>query len=127
MKEEDRILKEIGKENPFTVPENYFDDACKEIVGRLPEKEFLPAETPSAWEKIRPWLYMAAMFVAILLPIRFMMERTSPASGEGIPANEYGALSVDECIDYAILNQAIAMDDYSFYEYMDEEYEENND
>ncbi len=126
MKEEDNILKEIGKGNPFTVPGNYFDDVCKEITGKLPEKAFIPAEKPSTWGKVRPWLYMAAMFVAILLPIRFMMERTSHAGNGSVLPDDETVLSVDECIDYAILDQLIAMDDYSFYEYMDEEFNDNN-
>ncbi len=39
MKEEDNILKKIGKENVFHVPEGYFENLTSEVMSRLPEKE----------------------------------------------------------------------------------------
>ena len=39
MKEEDKIQKKIGTENPFRVPEGYFENLTSEVMNRLPEKE----------------------------------------------------------------------------------------
>ena len=39
MKEEDYMLKKIGTENAFHVPEGYFENLTSEIMNRLPEKE----------------------------------------------------------------------------------------
>ena len=43
MKEEDKILKKIGTENPFRVPDGYFENLTSEVMNRLPEKEKLTA------------------------------------------------------------------------------------
>ena len=69
MKEEDKIQKKIGTENPFRVPEGYFENLTSEVMNRLPEKEKLIAvqTEPTMWQKVRPWLYMTAMFIGCLL------------------------------------------------------------
>ena len=48
MKEEDKILKKIGTENPFRVPDGYFENLTSEVMNRLPEKE-----TPAIIKKKR--------------------------------------------------------------------------
>jgi len=40
MKTNSKKLEEIRKENPFRVPENYFEHFNQEIMNRLPEKDF---------------------------------------------------------------------------------------
>ena len=40
MKEEDELLKKCGTKNPFMVPEGYFDNFSKELMNKLPEKDF---------------------------------------------------------------------------------------
>lgn len=118
MKEEDKLMKKYGTKNPFTVPDNYFDNLTNEIMEKLPEKKEIPMEEKetSTWIKIRPWLYMAAMFIAILLPIRYMINSTS-SDQTAITAtnNEYEHLS-DEYID-AIMDHSM-MDDYTLYQYL---------
>ena len=118
MKEEDKLMKKYGTKNPFTVPDNYFDNLTNEIMEKLPEKKENPMEEKdtSTWMKIRPWLYMAAMFIAILLPIRYMINSTS-SDQTAITAtnNEYEQLS-DEYID-AIMDHSM-MDDYTLYQYL---------
>ena len=39
MKEEDTLLKKLGKENSFKVPEGYFENLTSEVMNKLPEKE----------------------------------------------------------------------------------------
>lgn len=39
IKEEENILRRFGKEEPFTVPEGYFDDLTERIMDVLPKKE----------------------------------------------------------------------------------------
>ncbi len=111
MKEEDFIRQQAGKENPFKAPEGYFEDFTARLMQQLPEREATtePVHAPTSWQKIKPWLYMAAMFIAILLPIRFMMEHTEQET-------EY----TEEYLEYAILDNS-GMDDYSFYQYMNAE------
>lgn len=122
MKEEDQIIKTAGSGNPFTVPEGYFENLTEKIMEQLPPKEeAMPEKTPGVWDKIRPWLYMAAMFIAILLPIRFMIQHTRTTGTTTLAAKgtDEGS-SIDEFIDYAILDHTM-MDDYTLYQYIMED------
>ena len=81
MKEEDKILKKIGTENPFRVPDGYFENLTSEVMNRLPEKEKLTAvqTEPTIWQKVRPWLYMTAMFIGAALIIRVASSEHTPS------------------------------------------------
>ena len=39
MKEEKELFQKIGKENPFKVPEGYFENLTQQVMERLPEKD----------------------------------------------------------------------------------------
>lgn len=76
MKEEDNILKKAGTENPFKVPENYFEELTSKIMQDLPEQPAaVQSETHevSRWEKVKPLLYLAATFVGIAFIIQSAM------------------------------------------------------
>ena len=73
MKEEDNILEKVGKKNSFKVPEGYFENLTSEVMGKLPEKEgpaFEEVKQPTMWIRMKPLLYMAAMFIGAALIIR---------------------------------------------------------
>ncbi len=73
-------LKEIDKtKNPFKVPENYFAQFNEEIMNRLPEKEIIVPEPVSMWDRAKPWVYLAAMFVGLYITINFLVK--TPGSG----------------------------------------------
>lgn len=66
-------LEEIqNKKSPFKVPENYFAQFNEEIMNRLPEKEVVTPQPVPMWSKVRPWVYMAAMFVGLYISINFL-------------------------------------------------------
>ncbi len=116
MKEEDKILKKISRENPFRVPEGYFDSFASEMMSRLPEKENLSTvnKEPTTWEKVRPWLYMAAMFIGAALIIRVA------SSSHAVDA-ETLANTEDEEVEMEYIHMAVEnamMDDYSLYVYL---------
>lgn len=54
-------LKEIGTELPFSVPENYFEDFAANMEAQITIKP-IPMRKAFA-----PWMYMAAMFVGVLV------------------------------------------------------------
>jgi len=54
-------LEEIGKELPFSVPENYFDQFASKLEEQIGLKH-----TPDR-KIMKPWMYMAAMFVGVLM------------------------------------------------------------
>lgn len=115
MKEEDKILKKVGKENPFRVPDGYFENLTSEVMSRLPEKE-KPAilqKEPTMWERVRPWVYMTAMFIGAALIIRV-------ASSDRTPVEERIA-NDDTDVEMEYINTVLdnsMMDDYSLYVYL---------
>ena len=73
MKSHFNKLEEIDRNrNPFTVPDNYFARFNEEMMNHLPEKKIVPPRTVSLWEKAKPWVYMAAMFVGLYLTIQYL-------------------------------------------------------
>ena len=74
MGKEDNILKKVGTQNPFRVPEHYFDNFAEELMSKLPEKEPLSLSAePTLWQRIKPWVYMTAMFCGIMLSVRIFV------------------------------------------------------
>lgn len=81
-------LESIGKaQNPFKVPDDYFARFNEEIMNRLPEKETAKPQTVSLWDKVKPWVYMAAMFAGLYVAINFVTRGRDDA---GIAQNETG-------------------------------------
>ncbi len=69
MKNEEKKLDQLKGKNPFTVPEGYMENLTTQIMSQLPEKEIQPKEATkiNMMTRMRPWLYMAAVFVGLLL------------------------------------------------------------
>lgn len=117
MKEEDELLKRCGTKNPFTVPDNYFENFSKELMDKLPEKE-QPATSMeiTMWQRVKPWVYMAAMFCGLMFTVRVVV---------GPPKQDTPLFSAAETEEFsdeyveAILDHSM-MDDYSFYQYLTE-------
>lgn len=121
MKEEDKLLKKIGTENPFRVPEGYFEGFTSDLMSRLPEKEKTDVHRePTTWEKVRPWLYMAAMFIGAALIIRVASPGETVSGGQ-----QQQQIAADESdIEMEYIRTAIEntmMDDYSLYVYLSDE------
>lgn len=60
-KKEKISLNEIGRELPFTVPENYFEDFATQLIASTSEQRV------PVIKMLRPWFYMVGMFAGILL------------------------------------------------------------
>lgn len=120
MKEEDILMKKLGKENPFKVPEGYFENLTSEVMNKLPEKEKVSFEEEhiSIWTRVKPFLYLAAMFVGAALIIQVASSDHKSAAVDDVAVVEMvdtEAIS-DEMLDVA-LDRAM-LDDYSLYVYL---------
>lgn len=118
MKEEDNILKKAGKENVFRVPDGYFENLTSEVMSRLPEKEkpvFITKE-PTKWEKMKPWLYMAAMFAGAAMIIRVASADRTPADSMMAKDDAETEIVSDEYISTVLDNSML--NDYSLYVYL---------
>lgn len=117
MKDDKELMARCGKESPFRTPDGYFELFHKQLMSSLPEMEVPQAAEPvriSLYAKIKPWLYMAAMFVSTIFVIQTLMyvqERCLPA--------EYTILAEDIYTEEADLFMSSSLyDEYALYSYL---------
>ncbi len=111
------LLKKYGKKNPFTVPEGYFQDFSEKLMEQLPEKEVMPEPEIRMWDRIKPWVYMAAMFVGLMFTVRAFVGEQPSSQSTNMEIGNYTEIP-DEYLD-PIVNQTM-MDDYELYQYLTE-------
>ncbi len=86
MKTEHNILEKVGGKTGYTVPDNYFDSVRSKIMENLPEYQEKKPEKLSMWNKVQPYIYMAAMFAGIWCMMKmFHMMSTSDLSLDNPP------------------------------------------
>ena len=74
MGKEENILRKVGTKPPFRVPEHYFENFTLELMSKLPEQESMqPVLELTLWQRVKPWVYMAAMFCGIMLSVRIFV------------------------------------------------------
>ena len=113
MKSHFNKLAEIDrKRNPFKVPDNYFARLNEEIMNHLPEKEIVPPQTVSLWEKVKPWVYMAAMFVGLYITIQFLTKQAD----NGNVASRQSVVQIQESYW-----STVQVTEEEFYEYLEEQ------
>ena len=92
METKKQTLADISKEVPFKVPENYFAQFNESIMAKLPEKEAPVIRKITLWEKSKPFVYMAAMFLGLFFTIKILITSTDPN-----PSNQNTAsISIEE-------------------------------
>ena len=108
MKEEDELLKKYGTQNPFTVPEGYFENFSK--------KEYPPTApaTITTWQRIKPWVYMAAMFCGLMFTVRVVVgppKQDTPIF-TAAETEQFSDEYIETILDHSML------DDYALYQYL---------
>lgn len=76
MKDEKDLMAQCGKEHPFKVPEGYFEQFHEQLMKGLPANDVTTTEAPTPvtlMTRIKPWIYMAAMFVGIVFMVQGLM------------------------------------------------------
>lgn len=108
MKENRKILDEIGGKSGFTVPEDYFKNLSTRITEQLPEREAPKIEIVTPWQRLRPYIYMAAMFAGIWLMVQVFVAPAVEAEQELTAATE----QEEELDEYMLYS----MDEYTVFE-----------
>jgi hypothetical protein len=121
MKEEKLLLEKMGRHEPFTVPDGYFDSLTERVMSRLPEKEAPAEKEYTLWERVKPWVYMTAMFMGLMCSMRLWIERPEEPTVPALTASD-AALFTDE--EMELITDRSMMDDYALYQYLSEETEE---
>lgn len=112
-KNENDILPGLGDRNPgFKVPEGYFESFSAKMMEQLPERRIEPEKQATLWQRVRPWLYMAAMFggiwcmMYVFTSLRDSNPNLNPAVAEAFQHDQF----VD---DFVLTND---FNEYDLYE-----------
>lgn len=75
MRDDRELTTRCGKKASFKAPEGYFEHFHEQLMTNLPE--LTPAHAPATkvtlTERIKPWIYMAAMFVGTIFAVQALM------------------------------------------------------
>lgn len=110
-------LDELKGKNPFKTPYGYMEGLTDQIMNRLPEVPYKEVPKISLLDRVRPWLYMAAVFVGLLLLFRGFIslqppENNQPATNE---PSYYTTVSTE-------VLQIDSEEDREYLEYLESEY-----
>ncbi len=109
MKQDNDILNKIGRKTGYKVPDGYFEQFAARMTEQLPEREIPQPEEPSLWQRVKPYIYMAAMFAGIWLMVRVFVQPQVEKSDELTASTEIE----DEIIDDYMIS---SIDDYTIFE-----------
>ena len=123
MEEENRILKKVGTRNPFKTPEGYFEGFTQELMDKLPEKELISYQEPTLWQRVKPWIYMTAMFCGIMLSVKIFVGNPQK---EEIPGISH--IDADEITDeeWGIIIDQSKIDSYTLYQLLTDNEPDND-
>ena len=87
MKPEDKLKQKFGQDPGFRVPDGYFDDVFAKISASLPEREVAKPAPMTRWQRIKPYVYLAAMFAGIWCMMKMfnLMASTDTSSFDSNP------------------------------------------
>lgn len=109
MRENDSIEKIIGKENPFKVPEGYFEGLTQNVMQNIKTHEIQKKKNR------RFKIYRATAAIAIILVIAGVSLYTINAHQEKVIAEEQSQY-MEQALDYAMISND------EIYSYLAEEY-----
>lgn len=116
-------LSQIKKENPFRVPNHYFDDFQARLQMKIEaEKEVVPVRKNPVIQFLKPALGLAASFALIFMLVYWPLKTFSPKIAENKTENssasekeEYLSMveNIDENSFYALLYEPSKKVDFS--------------
>lgn len=127
MKEEQDIIRKCGKDTPFKVPEGYFEDFTRNLMAQLPTKEDAKAEEEepviTLWQRVKPLLYMAAMFIGMIVCVRVVLNEQPNDTADNIgniTAFDFNLSDFEQMSDEELASvvEYTMMDNYTLYQYL---------
>ena len=113
--EEKYLIEKVGRENPFRVPEGYFDTLSSQIMAKVEAEGVAPRDIKTAKEKraktlwLRPVLYAAASVCALFISVVAYQSHSDQgvaAPAQNVVANNQMMMDeyFDEAADYVMLD-----------------------
>ncbi len=116
MRKEDNSLERLKGINPFTVPDGYMEGFTERIMSQLPEKPAEGREPVTLMDRIRPWLYMAAMFAGLGLFFKAIV------GSDGLGGDASDSLLVRTELPAASMEAIQSEEDEEYLEYIETQY-----
>ena len=120
MNKKENTLDRLKGKQPFRVPDGYMEGLTNRIMESLPEPPIMEAESVSLVERIRPWLYLAAVFAGMGLFFKAIIgvdsAREDTLSDTLLVRSEVPSASLE-----AIESEA-AQEEADYLEYIEERY-----
>ena len=120
MNKKENTLDRLKGKQPFRVPDGYMEGLTNRIMESLPELPVMEAESVSLVERIRPWLYLAAVFAGMGLFFKAIIgvdsAREDTLSDTLLVRSEVPSASLE-----AIESEA-AQEEADYLEYIEERY-----
>lgn len=115
MKKKENNPEQFNRENPFRVPEGYFENLTSQVMSKIPEQlvEREPAKGISMIDRIRPWLYLAAVFAGLLLCFRALI---------GISGSNDNSLTQEPLWVHSEVSADFYDEDEEYLEYLENQY-----
>jgi len=118
MEKELKNLDQFEGENPFKVPDGYMEGLASQIMSQLPEKTIEEPKRASLMERVRPWLYMAAIFAGLGLFFNLLV-----GNGGGDKTTGTDSLFVQNMSSLPTTIVAVQDEDADYLEYLESRYE----
>ena len=117
MKEMNSNLDKFKGDNPFKTPQGYMDGLNNLIMSQLPVKESKKAIQITFAQRVRPWLYLAAVFVG--LGLFFKLVIGSDYIGK---QNSSDSLYVQSSVSEGTMSALSSAEDKEYQEYIENKY-----
>lgn len=125
-------LDRPGHPDGMTVPDGYFEQFAERMSNMLPpnELEMQPVEQlkpRTRWQKIRPFVYMAAMFAGIWCTMKMftmMQSPQAPASTDQLTPAQYYAEGLPQKSSPLINLASASESQFDYYDYIWSDYNE---
>ncbi|RHJ93475.1 hypothetical protein [Parabacteroides bouchesdurhonensis] len=117
MKTEQNNLEDLKGKNPFSVPQGYMEGLTSQIMSQLPEKPREKTKQVSLLDRVRPWLYMAAVFAGLGLFFKVIVGEQQTNEGKST------SLIVKTEVPEDSMAAIQAEDDMEYFEYLEEQYD----
>ena len=78
MRQEDQLKEKYGTDPGFRVPDGYFEELNLKIMESLPAYPEAPGKVDmSLWQRVKPYVYLAAMFAGIWMMMKVFHTATT--------------------------------------------------
>ena len=107
MNEEEYLIERVGRENPFRVPEGYFDTLADEVMARVNAVE-TPAPRKARVVWMRPLLYAAASVCALFISVMgynmYTHQQADQPVAQKVTVSQHSEDSFDQAADYLMVD-----------------------